>query len=148
MNDREKAIEELKKMSAENGNKVFLGVVHPLYGPLRGLNFVLENPNFEEILNTIDSTTAGLSEEAQKGLIKRVRKEGAKNFRDACIRIWDKTGLATVLMILPSELIKDAENAPTIVNTIEAGRVEILNYLMLTADMQKQDAFFYRVGKI
>ena len=56
--------------------------------------------------------------------------------------------MAVQLMILPYEMVEQAENPPTEVNSLKEGRSEILKNLAFTAPLQTQDPFFFRVGII
>jgi hypothetical protein len=54
--------------------------------------------------------------------------------------------MAVQLMILPYEMVEQAENSPTEVKSLEDGRKEILRNLSFTAPLQEKDPFFFRVG--
>jgi hypothetical protein len=115
---------------------------------LRGLNYILTNPNVEEILDCLDEQAAGIELEDQMKLIKKVEKEEPKNVVETGIKVWTKTGMAVQLMILPYEMVEQAENPPTEVSSLKEGRSEILKNLAFTAPLQTKDPFFFRVGII
>jgi len=144
--EREAAAIHIEKMIAESGNKIFMGMIHQVYGPLRGLNYILTNPNVEEILDCLDEQAAGVELEDQMKLIKKVEKEEPKNVIETGIKVWTKTGMAVQLMILPYEMVEQAENSPTEVSSLKEGRKEILRNLSFTAPLQEKDPFFFRVG--
>jgi hypothetical protein len=145
---RKLAAVAINKMIAESGNKIFMGMIHQVYGPLRGLNYILTNPNVEEILDCLDEQAAGIELEDQMKLIKKVEKEEPKNVVETGIKVWTKTGMAVQLMILPYEMVEQAENHPTEVSSLKEGRSEILKNLAFTAPLQTKDPFFFRVGII
>ena len=145
-NERELASFAIKKMIAESGNKIFMGMTHHMYGPLRGLNYILVNPNIEEILDCLDEQAGGVELDDQMKIIERVKTTEPKTNIETAIKIWTKTGMAVQLMILPYEMVEQAENAPTEVNSLEEGRKEILRNLSFTASLQEKDPFFFRVG--
>jgi hypothetical protein len=145
---RKLAAVAINKMIAESGNKIFMGMIHQVYGPLRGLNYILTNPNVEEILDCLDEQAAGIELEDQMKLIKKVEKEEPKNVVETGIKVWTKTGMAVQLMILPYEMVEQAENPPTEVSSLKEGRSEILKNLAFTAPLQTKDPFFFRVGII
>jgi hypothetical protein len=145
---RKLAAVAINKMIAESGNKIFMGMIHQVYGPLRGLNYILTNPNVEEILDCLDEQAAGIELEDQMKLIKKVEKEEPKNVIETGIKVWTKTGMAVQLMILPYEMVEQAENPPTEVSSLKEGRSEILKNLAFTAPLQTKDPFFFRVGII
>ena len=146
--EREAAAIHIEKMIAESGNKIFMGMIHQIYGPLRGLNYILTNPNIEEILDCLDEQAAGVELEDQMKLNKKVEKEEPKNVIETGIKVWKKTGMAVQLMILHYEMVEQAENPPTEVNSLKEGRSEILKNLAFTAPLQTKDPFFFRVGII
>jgi hypothetical protein len=143
---RELATVTIKKMVAESGNKIFMGMTHHMYGPLRGLNYILVNPNIEEILDCLDEQAGGVELDDQMKIIEKVKTTEPKTNIETAIKIWTKTGMAVQLMILPYEMVEQAENAPTEVNSLEEGRKEILRNLSFTASLQEKDPFFFRVG--
>ena len=145
-NERELATVAIKKMITESGNKIFMGMTHHMYGPLRGLNYILVNPNIEEILDCLDEQAGGVELDDQMKIIEKVKTTEPKTNIETAIKIWTKTGMAVQLMILPYEMVEQAENAPTEVNSLEEGRKEILRNLSFTASLQEKDPFFFRVG--
>jgi hypothetical protein len=143
---RELAAVEIKKMIAASDNKIFMGMIHQVYGPLRGLNYILVNPNVDEILDCLDEQSVGVELDDQMKLIEKVKTNEPKNNIETAIKIWTKTGMAVQLMILPYEMVEQAENSPTEVKSLEDGRKEILRNLSFTAPLQEKDPFFFRVG--
>lgn len=146
--ERELAAVAIKKMIAESGNKIFMGMIHQVYGPLRGLNYILDNPDVEEVLDCLDEQSAGVELQDQMRLIKKVEKQEPENIIETGIKVWTKTGMAVQLMILPYEMAEQAENYPTEVKSLKEGRSEILKNLSFTAPLQAKDPFFFRVGII
>jgi hypothetical protein len=123
-----------------------MGMIHQVYGPLRGLNYILVNPNVDEILDCLDEQSVGVELDDQMKLIEKVKTNEPKNNIETAIKIWTKTGMAVQLMILPYEMVEQAENSPTEVKSLEDGRKEILRNLSFTAPLQEKDPFFFRVG--
>lgn len=146
--ERELATVAIKKMIAESGNKIFMGMIHQVYGPLRGLNYILDNPNVDEILDCLDEQSVGVKLDDQMRLIKKVEKQEPANIIETGIKVWTKTGMAVQLMILPYELVEQAENYPSEVKSLKEGRSEIIKNLSFTAPLQAKDPFFFRVGII
>ena len=145
---RKEASIEINKMINENDGKLFMGMVHHVYGPLRGLNFILDKPNIEEVLDAMDSQEVEMSIEDQAKLADEIKKRDPKNSLDLKLKIWTETGLSPRLMILPFDLTDQAENYPTVVNNRVGGINEVSNVLKFTAPLQSKDAFFYRQGII
>jgi hypothetical protein len=143
---RELAAVAIEKMIAESDNKIFMGMIHHVYGPLRGLNYILTNPNVEEILDCLDEQAEGVELDDQMEIIEKVKTSEPKTNIETAIKIWTKTGMAVQLMILPYEMVDQAENSPAEVKSLEEGRKEILRNLSFTAPLQEKDPFFFRVG--
>jgi hypothetical protein len=146
--ERQKAAAEIKKMADANGGKIFMGMVHHMYGPLRGLNFILDNPDVEDVMTAMDSQEAPMEISDQMKLIEEVKKRAPKNVVELCIKIWTETALSPRLMILPNEMADQAENYPNTVSSIAKGIDEVAQVLKMTSSLQAKDAFFYRVGII
>jgi hypothetical protein len=146
--DRKKASEKIKRMSDENGGKIFMGMVHHMYGPLRGLNFILDTPNVEAVMNAMDSQEIEMDPEEQMKRATEVKTRDPKDVVDLCFKVWTETGLAVRLMVLPFEMTDQAENYPNSVKSIEDGIKEINTLVKMTAPLQSKDPFFYRVGII
>jgi hypothetical protein len=146
--DRKKASEKIKKMSDENGGKIFMGMVHHMYGPLRGLNFILDTPNVEAVMNAMDSQEVQMDPVEQMKRATEIKTKDPKDVVDICFKVWTETGLAVRLMVLPFEMADQAENYPNSVKSIEGGIKEINSIVKMTAPLQSKDPFFYRVGII
>lgn len=148
MSERNKAAQAIKTMAEENNGKIFMGMVHHMYGPLRGLNFVLDNPNIEEVLDAMDSQAQSMELEDQMKMSELVKTKNPENVIELCFKIWTETALSPRLMILPFDMADQAENYPNTVNSIEEGIKEVTNNLKMTSSLQAKDAFFFRVGII
>ncbi len=146
--ERQKAAEEIKSMADANGGKIFMGMVHHMYGPLRGLNFIVDNPNIEEVMLAMDSQAEGMELEDQLKLIEDIKTREPNNVIELCFKIWTETALSPRLMILPFEMVEQAENYPIIVKDIDGGIKEVYSALKMTSSLQGKDAFFYRTGII
>ena len=66
---------QLNEMIDQTKGKVFMGMVHQIYGPLRGLNFILINAQAEDIMNSIDEQAVEMDAELQMKIIEEI-KEG------------------------------------------------------------------------
>jgi hypothetical protein len=119
------ALNYLKKEIKEKNGKVFLGFVHPtLYGPLRNLNFILETSDPISLDKYITNPT-----------------------KDIVSDIWKETMLATQLMVLPWEMIKDCEIKPQTFSSIKDSESYIRKKLRDNKP-KDTDLFYYRLGKI
>lgn len=114
--------EEIKK---RNG-KVFLGFVHTsVYGPLRNLNFILETSNPIELDKYITNPQKSIAED-----------------------VWKETMLATQLMVLPWEMIKDCEIKPQTFSSTKDSETYIRKRLKDNKPKNTSDPFFYRIGTL
>lgn len=140
---------QLDEMITSNNGKVFIGMTHHMYGPIRGLNFILNDAQSEDIMNSIDEQSVEMEPELQMKIADEI-KEGKtpNNIVELVIKIWTDTGLSPRLMVLPNEFIEQAENPPVEVKDITNGCKEILNVLRMTHKFQEQDPYFFRVGII
>lgn len=140
---------QLDEMITNNNGKVFIGMTHHMYGPIRGLNFILNDAQSEDIMNSIDEQSIEMEPELQMKIADEI-KEGKtpNNIVELVIKIWTDTGLSPRLMVLPNEFIEQAENPPVEVKDITNGCKEILNVLRMTHKFQEQDPYFFRGGII
>lgn len=146
--ERQQAAQEIKNMADANEGKIFMGMVHQMYGPLRGLNFILDKPNVEEVLSVLDSQNQGMELEDQMKLAEEVKTRTPNNVIELCFKIWVETALSPRLMVLPFDMVDQAENPPSVVGDVQSGILEVSNVLKMTSNLQAQDAFFYRTGII
>lgn len=146
--ERQKVAEDIKIMADDNGGKIFMGMVHHMYGPLRGLNFIVDNPNIEEVMLAMDSQAEVMELDDQLKLIEDIKTREPNNVIELCFKIWTKTALSPRLMILPFEMTDQAENYPNTVKSIEDGVKDVSSTLTMTSSLQAKDAFFYRTGII
>ena len=146
--ERNKAAEEIKNMADANGGKIFMGMVHHMYGPLRGLNFIMDNPSIEEVMDAMDSQASPMEIEEQMKLVEEIKKREPNNVVELCFKIWTETALSPRLMILPFDMADQAENYPPSVSTINDGIKKVADVLKMTSGLQSKDAFFYRTGII
>ena len=123
MNQEEKEmIGQLEDVIKENGT-VLIAMVHPhIYGPLRGLNFILKNPS-PKVVNYY--MMAGC--------------ESISTFT------WEKTMMAVRPMVLPHEMISDMETPPIEVNSIKEGEDHIRKILESSV---AADPWYFRMGII
>lgn len=137
-----------KEMLEKSGGKVFIGMVHQIYGPLRGLNFVLKNTKPKEVFDFIEKSWEPVAPETQIKMIEKLRAEGGppKNIKELQFKIWNETSLSVQPAILPFEMVEQAENTPDEVNTIEEGLKKVNRSLYLTSKIQAKDPWFFRVG--
>ena len=148
-NQRKQAKIEIKKMLADNEGKLFMGMVNHFYGPLRGLNFLISNPNPDEILDLLDLQAKPVDEkEMQKILDRSPSSPSPKNTTELSTDIWMKTGLSSQLIIFPNEMVDQAENPPKIVSGVKEGIQEISKTLLVNSLVADKDIYFYRMGII
>ena len=122
MTDQEQ-FEHLKKEIKNLNGKIFISFVHPgLYGPLRNLNFILENPDPVEL--------------------NKYLKEGWHRIVED---IWKETLMATQPMVMPWEMTLTAEKTPKVFKTIKDAETHIRHLLKIGISMT-QDPFYYRLG--
>ena len=142
-------IGQLNEMIDQTKGKVFMGMVHHMYGPLRGLNFILDNAQAEDIMNSIDEQAVEMEPELQMKIVEEIKGGKEPNsLIDMVFKIWNDTGLSPRLMVLPDDLMEQAENPPVEVKDITSGCKEIINVLRMTHNFQEQDPHFFRVGII
>lgn len=110
---------ELEQIIKRDG-KVLIYMVHEsLYGPIRGLHFVLKNPN-------------------PKFLDNYLKKEN-----EISIKVWKKLMLATKPMIIPISEIPNLETKPLEFDNIEDGE----NFIIKKVNSKLyEDVWYYRVG--
>jgi hypothetical protein len=119
LNSLKKELEVLK-------GKVFLGFVHPtLYGPVRNLNFILENPNPEFLDKYLTDPR-----------------------KDIVMDVWKSTMMATQLMVLPWEMSLTCEINPPTFKSIKESEIYIRKMLKENHQKNIDDPFFYRKGSI
>jgi hypothetical protein len=122
MNQEEKEmIGQLENMIKEKGT-VLIAMVHPhVYGPLRGLNFILQNPSPK--------------------VINHYMMEGCESIST---HTWKETGMAARPMVLPHEMISDMETPPIKVNSIREGEDHIKK--IIAKHTLEKDPWYFRMG--
>lgn len=111
--------QELEQIISRDG-KVLIYMVHEsLYGPIRGLHFVLKNPN-------------------PKLLDSYLRKEN-----EISLIVWKKLMLATKPMIIPISEIPNLETKPLEFNNLEDGEEFIAKKVK---SKLYEDVWYYRLG--
>ena len=150
METREETAKEIQRILENNEGKLFLGLVHYLYGPLRGLNALIENPDIESVLDAIESQSNSiLVEGTLSGISPHAMSESTpKNIVELNYKVWSRIGLPTQLVILSDEIVKDCENPPSTYNSIEEVIKGLDQTLISTSGLQKDDPFFFRKGII
>ena len=106
--EKTQVLGQLNEMIDQTKGKVFMGMVHQMYGPLRGLNFILINAQAEDIMNSIDEQAIEMEPEFQLKLAEEI-KDGKtpSNLIELVFKIWTDTGLSPRLMVLPEDFIRD-----------------------------------------
>ena len=116
-------INQLEDMIKEKGT-VLIAMVHPhVYGPLRGLNFILKNPSS-----------------------KVVNHYMMKGWESISTHVWKETGMAARPMVLPHEMISDMETPPIKVNSIKEGEDHIKK--IIAKHTLEKDPWYFRMGII
>jgi len=144
---RKDTIQQIEKMQAEANGKLFVGFVHQIYGPLRGLNFILTDANPEKVVDFIDDAQKPNKMKVIEKKMKEAKKGlPPKDIRDIITQIWTESSLATLPMILPFEMVEEAEKKPLEVATIDEGILVVHNKLKENQIQSVKDFFFYRTG--
>jgi hypothetical protein len=126
---------QLKSMIARDG-KLILGLVHHFYGPLRELNFILEDPDPSKVHR----------------YLVRINKQDANN--KFLVDIHKATGMAVRMMVLNSldndtkttdEIIASMEFKPITVETFEEGEKHILD--VVKEHPMSKDPYYFRKGE-
>jgi hypothetical protein len=117
----------------ENGGKVLVGLVHSsVYGPMKGF-YAIVKPNNPQMLHKY------LNAPSEKVL-------GYKQ-EELLVKFWEKTKLATNVMVLPMDLIKEHDLQPKeFENTIQ-----LHNHFLEMAKKavpMAMDPYYYRIGNI
>ena len=101
---------------------LFIAMVHPaLYGPLRGLNFILKNPKVKELDSYLST-----------------------GCEDISTHVWAKTQMAVRPMVLPKEMMNELETPAIGFNTIKEGEDHIRK--IVSEHPMEKDAFYFRLG--
>lgn len=149
MSPRKAAEKEIKELLKNNDNKIFMGLVHNIYGPLRGLNFQIKDPNINEILDAMDSQNKEIDMGEVNRAIERFDAGYApQNVVELNLKAWKTILLSVQLLVLPNELLEQAENTPETFTNIKDAIKGVNRSLDLTVHLQKQDPFFFRSGII
>lgn len=150
MEARKEAAKEIQRIIESNEGKLCLGLVHYMYGPLRGLNVLIKDPDIESVLDAIDSQADSLLVEGTLSGISpdEMSKSIPNNIVELNYKVWSHTGLQTQFIILPNELLDECENHPTTYNSIDEAIKGLNQTLELTSGLQKEDPFFFRRGII
>ena len=150
METREETAKEIQRILETNEGKLFLGLVHYLYGPLRCLNVLIENPDIESVLDAIESQSNSiLVEGTLSGISPHAMSESTpKNIVELNYKVWSRIGLPSQFVILSNEILKDCENPPSTYNSIEEVIKGLDQTLISTSGLQKDDPFFFRKGII
>jgi hypothetical protein len=108
-------------MKSLNPKPILVSFVNSHFGPVRGLNFLVEDAgdsNLESWLQT------------QPGHLISA--------------IWAQTALSTRAIVMPTEMLADLETPPKQVKTLAAGEVEILK--AVRSGTLTGDPFYFRAG--
>jgi hypothetical protein len=120
MSELEKQTKQLEEAINKDG-RLLIAMVHPnLYGPLRGLNFILKNPKAKEI---------------DEYLLNGCEKISTFT--------WGKTMMAVRPMVLPLELLSKLETPAIEVNTLAEGEAHIRKILESSV---AADPWYFRMG--
>lgn len=145
---KQEVLGQINKMIQDQNGEIFIGMVNHSYGPLRGLNFIIQTRNAEDVVEYLDSQRINMEAEDQMKMVKKLQEKRPKNLIEVIFKIWMETMLSTQAMILPIEMAEQAENSPPKVSTFNEGESEILKSLELTSGLQSRDPMFFRTGII
>jgi len=145
-----KDFKQLETFMKSNDNTVCLSLVHHLYGPLRGCNFIIKS-EAKAVANYLDSYPDDMnkinSDSEMVAMLEEIRTgKTPKTLLELCTKTWMDTGLQVTMQILPPDVYKNAENPPNVVESFEEGQKEILMQLAIGKAMK--DPFFFRMGII
>lgn len=145
---KQEILNQVNKMIQDQNGEIFIGMVNHSYGPLRGLNFIIQTKNAEDVVKYLDSQRINMGAEEQMEMVKKLQGKKPKNLIEVIFKIWMETMLSTQAMILPIQMAEQAENSPPKVSTFKEGESEILKSLELTSSLQSRDPMFFRTGII
>ena len=146
--ERNQAKIEIQKMLADNEGKIFMGMVHNFYGPLRGLNFLISNPDPDELLDIMDLQSKPVNKDDAEKMMNRQTNSAPENITELITDIWQKTGMASQLIIFPNEMVGQTENPPKTVSDVKEGIQEIFKSFKINSLVADKDIYFYRMGII
>lgn len=126
MNEQTPKFQELKNVIEKEG-KVILGLIHNFYGPLRELNFIIQNPNPQEIAKYLDEGR---------------NNPKIKNFYQT---LHSYIGIVPVMMVLPPEMLGMMKFKPKVVSNLREGERHILN--IAEKHTLQNDPFYFRMGQ-
>jgi hypothetical protein len=119
--DAESELAELSKLIETNNNEVIIYIVHPtIYGPIRGLHFILTNPNPKELNNYLQNPTESF-----------------------CKNLHSDLGLVVTPMVSDSFKSDEFEETSTKFNSLESAEEYIL---AKSKTAPYKDPFYYRKG--
>ncbi len=108
-------------MKPPNTEPILVSFVNSHFGPIRGLNFLVEGE--------VDSNLESWLQTQPDHLISA---------------IWAQTALSTRAMVMPTEMLAELETPPQRVKTLAAGEVEILK--AVRSGTLTGDPFYFRSG--
>ena len=121
--DQESQLAELSKLIKNNNGEVIIYIVHPtIYGPIRGLHFILTNPTPEKLNDYLQNPTESF-----------------------CKILHSDLGLVVTPMVSGTFKVEEFEETPRKFNNIESAEEYILAKVK-TAPYK--DPFYYRKGII
>jgi len=119
--DPAKQLEQLKKLIASKNNEVVIYYIHEtVYGPIRGLHFILSNPDPVKLDQYLKQVSSEVS-----------------------YKLWETLGLVVKPMVSPDFVPEDFEESPKKFNNLESAEEYILAKVK-TAPYK--DPFYYRKG--
>ena len=118
---KQEVLDQINKMIQDQNGEIFIGMVNHSYGPLRGLNFIIQTRNAEDVVEYLDSQRINMEAEDQMKTVKKLQEKRPKNLIEVIFKIWMETMLSTQAMILPIEMVEQAENPPPKVSTFNEG---------------------------
>lgn len=119
--DLESELTELSKLIKDNNNEVIIYMVHPtIYGPIRGLHFILTNPNPEQLNHYLQNPTESF-----------------------CKKLHSDLGLVVTPMVSDTFKSDEFEETPIKFDNLESAEEYILD--KVKTDPYKKP-FYYRKG--
>lgn len=97
---------------------------HYVYGPLRGLNFIIENPEPDYATKWLDTPD---------------------KWQGLTYKIWEKSGLSVFPMVFQTDNLNQFETPPKSFNTFKMAEKYLLEVLDKNPSLS-DDPYYYRLG--
>ena len=96
----------------------------------------------------MDLQSKPVDEVTMKRMMNSQTNSSPENIMELITVIWEKTGIASKLVVFPNEMVNQAENPPKTVSGVKEGIQEIFKTFKINSLVADKDIYFYRVGII